>query len=154
MLTPASAKNTSADSTPATITPSLIPTSAVKPPPWDCMCEAKILAMETHPVCVACLGVQHAQAALVSPGSCEHRSRFTHESLHCRLSRQASLSVRNQLLTSAGAPTDSATPGMSWAKLLCLKNLTAICRLLILAHCWEMMKSSDVAPDILLRGRR
>eukprot|EP00064_Thunnus_orientalis_P012744 superscaffoldBa00001992_g12779 len=89
-----------------------MPTPAVEPPPQDCVCGAKISAMDTHPVCVACLGVQHAQAALDSPGSCEHRSRFTHESLHCRLSRQASLSVQDQLLTSAGAPTDSATPGV------------------------------------------
>lgn len=73
--------------------------------------------MDTHLICVACLGLQHARAVLDTPGSCEHCSCFTLKSLHRRLSRKASLGTWDPLLASAAAPTEYDEPAIlstSW----------------------------------------
>lgn len=67
--------------TPATLL--LLPSSAVKPHQQDCECGAEMSTMDAQLVCIAGLRVQHAQAALDSPGSREHCRRFT-LSLFCR----------------------------------------------------------------------
>lgn len=136
-------------------TPSLPPMPAVKPPPRDCVCGTKISAMDTHPTCVACLGVQHTQAVLDSPGSCEHCSRFTLKSLQRRLSRQATLGIQDPLLAMAAAPKeydDSSMPGTSWGEAP-LPNGFDDC--LPAGHFGSLLgddkdDNSDISPDILL----
>ncbi|RXN35337.1 Mediator of RNA polymerase II transcription subunit 30 [Labeo rohita] len=73
-----------------------------------CSCGNKISGKDTHQVCLACLGLKHAQLAIDSPGSCEHCARFTMKSLRRRLARQASLSGLDPLLSPS--PTPAATP--------------------------------------------
>ncbi|XP_005928029.3 uncharacterized protein LOC102307223 [Haplochromis burtoni] len=84
-----------------------------------CPCGKKISAWDTHPVCAACLGLSHAQAALTPAQDCIHRKL-----LRRRLARQANLSGGDPLLCEAAAaqgeievPDDlAATPGASWVE--------------------------------------
>ncbi|KAK5922119.1 hypothetical protein CgunFtcFv8_019416 [Champsocephalus gunnari] len=55
-------------------------------------CGFKISSTDSHQVCSSCLGLEHAQEAIDTPGSCGHCARFTIKNLRRRLSRQASLS--------------------------------------------------------------
>ena len=66
-----------------------------------CTCGNKISSMDTHQVCSACLGLEHARAAISNAGSCAHCARFTAKSLRRRLARQASLSERDPILSCA-----------------------------------------------------
>ncbi|XP_034469616.1 uncharacterized protein LOC117778266 [Hippoglossus hippoglossus] len=75
-----------------------------------CTCGNKISSMDTHQVCSACLGLEHAHAAISNAGSCADCARFTAKSLRRRLARQASLSERDPILSSA--TTEEPQPGV------------------------------------------
>lgn len=89
-----------------------------------CPCGKKISAWDTHPVCVACLGLSHAQAALTPAQDCIHCAAFPRKLLRRRLARQANLSGGDPLLCEAAAAQGeiemaddlAATPGPSWAE--------------------------------------
>lgn len=90
-----------------------------------CTCGNKISSKDTHQVCSACLGLEHARAALDNPGSCSHCARFTAKSLRRRLARQASLSERdpalNEPATAAhqlGAAAQADPSPMTWGSAL------------------------------------
>ena len=68
--------------------PSLI-MDKVKPPARACACGNKIAGADTHSACAACLGLQHARAALASPATCEHCARLSFKTRRRRLARQA-----------------------------------------------------------------
>ena len=63
-----------------------------------CGCGLKISSTDSHQVCSSCLGLQHAQEAIDTPGACGHCSRFTAKSLRRRLARQASMPDRDPLM--------------------------------------------------------
>lgn len=63
-------------------------------------CENRISSMDSHGLCVSCLGLQHAQAAVDTPGSCEHCARYTVK-LRGRLARLENPSGKD-ILISAG----------------------------------------------------
>lgn len=73
-----------------------------------CACGNKISSKDTHLVCSSCLGLQHARAAIETPGSCEHCSRFTLKSLRRRLARQVSLSGQDPLISAVAIPATMA----------------------------------------------
>lgn len=86
-----------------------------------CTCGNKISSKDSHQVCSACLGLEHARAALDIPGSCIHCSRFTVKSLRRRLARQASLSEKDPVLSEPstaahqlGAATQEDPLPMNW----------------------------------------
>ncbi|XP_042070081.1 uncharacterized protein LOC121812307 [Haplochromis burtoni] len=89
-----------------------------------CPCGKKISAWDTHPVCAACLGLSHAQAALTPAHDCIHCAAVPRKLLRRRLARRANLSGGDPLLCEAAAvqgetemPGDlAATPGPSWAE--------------------------------------
>ncbi|KAK7901815.1 hypothetical protein WMY93_018584 [Mugilogobius chulae] len=90
-----------------------------------CSCGEKISSKDTHLICVACLGLEHARTPVDHPGSCPHCSRYTVKSLRRRLARQARLSERDPVLSEsataapqlgAAAQTDPpALPSQSWS---------------------------------------
>lgn len=92
--------------------------------PKLCPCGNKLSSWDTHPVCAACLGLPHAQAALTSTDECIHCAAFPRKLLRRRLARQASLSGGDPLMCEAAAPQGgadiseglTATPGLSWAE--------------------------------------
>ena len=81
-------------------------------PPRTCVCGNKISSVDSHAECVACLGLQHAQAALASPGSCEHCARFSLKSLKRRLARQASLTGKDPMVGTAMFPREDSADGL------------------------------------------
>ncbi|RXN15610.1 putative GAG protein [Labeo rohita] len=56
-----------------------------KDAPLPCACGAMISAKDTHPLCIVCLGVRHAQAALANPECCPHCSPFPSRVLERRV---------------------------------------------------------------------
>ncbi|RXN34296.1 putative GAG protein [Labeo rohita] len=56
-----------------------------KDAPRPCACGAMISAKDTHPLCIVCLGVRHAQAALANPECCPHCSPFPSRVLERRV---------------------------------------------------------------------
>ncbi|KAL1273026.1 hypothetical protein QQF64_028888 [Cirrhinus molitorella] len=56
-----------------------------KDTPRPCACGAMISAKDSHPLCIACLGVRHAQAALANPECCPHCSPFPSRVLERRV---------------------------------------------------------------------
>lgn len=50
-----------------------------------CACGEMILSKDSHPLCIACLGVRHAQTALANPKCCPHCSLFPIRVLECRV---------------------------------------------------------------------
>ncbi|CAB1438621.1 unnamed protein product [Pleuronectes platessa] len=80
--------------------------------------------MPTHQVCSACLGLEHARAAVSNASSCADCARFTAKSLRRRLARQASVSERDPILSSAtteepGVDEEDAEPEIQrWGSML------------------------------------
>ena len=72
--------------------------------------EIKFRAKETHQVCSACLGLDHALAAISNTSLCAQCACFTAKSLRRRLACQASLSERDPILSRA--TTKEPQPGM------------------------------------------
>lgn len=50
-----------------------------------CACGSMISGKDPHPLCIACLGVRHAQAALANPEGCPHCSLFPSRVLERRV---------------------------------------------------------------------
>ncbi len=76
-------------------------TAKGKDPSRPCACGSMISSKDSHPLCIACLGVRHAQAALANPDCCPHCSQFPLSVLECRVRVTA---------TNKGDPSLSAPP--------------------------------------------
>ena len=75
-----------------------------------CLCGSKIAAADTHQVCAACLGLQHARTAITAPGVCEHCARLSHRSRQRRLTRLANFTGDDPMLGADDLPPlESAT---------------------------------------------
>ncbi|XP_076137379.1 uncharacterized protein LOC143119644 [Alosa pseudoharengus] len=87
-----------------------LPARKCEAPARMCLCGNKILAADTHQVCAACLGLQHAQTALTSPEVCEHCARLSLRSRRRRLACLASLTDDDPMLGADDLPPlESAT---------------------------------------------
>ncbi|KAK5920945.1 hypothetical protein CgunFtcFv8_024693 [Champsocephalus gunnari] len=64
-----------------------------------CGCGFRISGTDSHQVCSSCLGLEHAQEAIDTPGSCGHCARFTIKCPRRRLARQASPSGRDPFMS-------------------------------------------------------
>ncbi|RXN05998.1 putative GAG protein [Labeo rohita] len=69
-----------------------------KDAPRPCACGAMISAKDTHPLCIVCLGVRHAQAAPANPECCPHCFPFPSRVLERRV-RVAAANKRDPSLS-------------------------------------------------------
>lgn len=85
----------------------------VKSGPCPASCGFSISGRDPHPLCIACMGVQHAQASLVDPECCQHCSAMPTRILEQRLRVSAS-SKDNPCLSDSVAKPKPSTASMSW----------------------------------------
>ena len=91
-----------------------------KPPTKSCVCGNNMSGVDSNS---ACLGLEHAMAALASPATCDHCSRFSHKTRKRRLNKQAKLFAEDPVMGATDPPLPelaggsrglSAQPGTSW----------------------------------------
>lgn len=75
-----------------------------------CQCGKKISGADTHSACQACLGLQHAQAALTDPAACQHCARLSGKSRRRRLARLASLTAADPMVGAPNPPPREPDP--------------------------------------------
>ncbi|CAL9689451.1 unnamed protein product [Knipowitschia caucasica] len=66
--------------------------------PRLCTCGNKISGADSHSVCAACLGLQHARDAVADTVTCDHCARLSEKTRRRRLARQASLAGENPVM--------------------------------------------------------
>ncbi|CAL9696700.1 unnamed protein product [Knipowitschia caucasica] len=66
--------------------------------PRLCTCGNKISGADSHSVCAACLGLQHARYAVADTVTCDHCARLSEKTRRRRLARQASLAGENPVM--------------------------------------------------------
>ena len=75
-----------------------------------CVCGKNIPGTDTHSACSACLGLQHAQAALATPVTCKHCARLSNKTCRRRLARLVSLSTTDPIFAVPNpSPQESET---------------------------------------------
>ncbi|KAI5102388.1 hypothetical protein C0J45_7740, partial [Silurus meridionalis] len=72
-----------------------------------CACGSTILAKDSHPLCIVCLGVRHAQTVLANPECCPHCALFPSRVRERRL-RVAAANKRDPCLSPLPAERDEA----------------------------------------------
>ena len=82
-----------------------------KPPTKSCICGNKMSGADSHSVCICCLGLEHAKAALATPATCEHCARFTHKTRKRRLNKQAKLFAGDPVLGVTDPPLPEPAGG-------------------------------------------
>ncbi|KAK0130871.1 hypothetical protein N1851_034445 [Merluccius polli] len=104
----------------------LVPTlteGSGKPLTKACVCGNKMSGADSHSVCIYCLGLEHAKAALASPTTCEHCARFSNKTRRRRLTKQAKLFAADPAMGVTDPPLPElagvsrglgALPGTSW----------------------------------------
>ncbi|CAL8271813.1 unnamed protein product [Gadus morhua 'NCC'] len=93
-----------------------------KPPTKSCVCGNNMSGVDSNS---ACLGLEHAMAALASPATCDHCSRFSHKTRKRRLNKQAKLFAEDPVM---GA-TDPPLPELAGAVSMDLHEARAAVRL-------------------------
>ncbi|KAF7655130.1 hypothetical protein LDENG_00060530 [Lucifuga dentata] len=68
-----------------------------------CPCGNKISSWDTHQMCVMCLSLKHAQAALESSEECTHCAQFSLKVLRRQLAQEISLSSNDPLMACTAA---------------------------------------------------
>lgn len=121
-------------------------TAKEKDPSHPCACRSMILSKDSHPLCITCLGVRHAQAAVANPECCLHCSQFLLMVLQHR-ARVAAVNKGDQSLCStplhsAGVlfpPSSKEASGYDSSKAFKRKRLS----------CWSVGTSSSSAPHVV-----
>ena len=94
-----------------------------KPPTKSCVCGNKMSGADSHSVCIRCLGLEHARAALAFPTTCEHCARFSHKTRKRRLNKEAKLFAEDPVMGVTDPPLPelaggsrglASPPGTSW----------------------------------------